>query len=1059
MVIVIVAPLFYLCIYLLLKNEQLSMSAEISFSDEIEIEPFTGPIEVNVADQFSTNKVFEQRNDLIKWAQEVANGLGFILTIQKSDGLNSRPCPRVFLGYDRSGSYREKQASSTRMKKGIRRSSIKRCGCPFSLKAKKVNGLDQWKVEVVCGVHNHKGSSYLEGHSFAGKLNMEQKKILKDMSRVGIKPRDVLRTIKKKDSTNVTTIRTIYNARAAIRLEELGGKTPIQHLFKCRNDLGYVTFHRMEEKNKNLTDLFFSHPTSVKLSRAFPNVFLLDCTYKTNRFRLPLLSIVGVTSTDRTFFSAFAFLSSETEVSYTWALESFKSVLNPNSLPLVLVTDRELALINAIKTVFPTSKNLLCLWHISKNVLANCKKCFNEEEIFDKFMQDWNALAQSPTEADYNQALMSMTRDFSLYPKVLAYIMLTWLNPYKEFFVSAWTDQYFHIGNTSTSRVESAHAQLKRYLQVSTSNLTTAWQSFDNLINQQHTDIKSSFSVSRIKMPHVYNQIFYRELCGLVSIYALGKIEEQKELAESYQASNMVDAQKCKHVIRRSLGIPCAHELVIYVKEGRSLPLSMIHDHWKRLTLVDESSSKELFKDIAPEFEMIIARYIKSNQHQKVEIKQKLREIADPASIQMKEPVVPVKQRGRPKGSVKRLPKNSKSTKRDPSAFEYVEKIPIRKDKKCTRRMLGFSEIVSCLPVSLSNFIQHAIDVAGDGHCGFRAVAGLMGMGEEGWRKVRIDLAYELQKHREQYANLFGDLQRVCELTKILRCEEVHASPQFWMSMPDMGHLIASYYNVVLLHISKEQCLTFLPLWSQPPTIHKLIALGYIYKNHFVQLYMVENAPIPPIACNWTKYHDPIADNWAAPYASRIKFLTQVIEPETIISEMPKDEASPWLLEPWMDPKNGDTFKSDPDIYSLDADGALFDAALLSAVAAFSHLHIPAVSLNDDGRFVVVSEHGEGKQAKETVNKEKRKLALNCIAFSLTCLLYKKYILADPTTEEESIMETLVTVLLDSSNQLVSLYKPGGPVLAYTSAVKDYIALTRHRVKELQIILNEAICD
>ncbi|KAF8397945.1 hypothetical protein HHK36_016871 [Tetracentron sinense] len=32
------------------------MSAEISFSDEIDIEPFTGPVEVNVADQFSTNK-------------------------------------------------------------------------------------------------------------------------------------------------------------------------------------------------------------------------------------------------------------------------------------------------------------------------------------------------------------------------------------------------------------------------------------------------------------------------------------------------------------------------------------------------------------------------------------------------------------------------------------------------------------------------------------------------------------------------------------------------------------------------------------------------------------------------------------------------------------------------------------------------------------------------------------------------------------------------------------------------------------------------------------------
>lgn len=147
------------------------------------------------------------------------------------------------------------------------------------------------------------------------------------------------------------------------------------------------------------------------------------------------------------------------------------------------------------------------------------------------------------------------------------------------------------------------------------------------------------------------------------------------------------------------------------------------------------------------------------------------------------------------------------------------------------------------------------------------------------------------------------------------------------------------------------------------------------------------------------------------------------------------------------------------DIYCLDADGALFDTALLSAVASFSHLQIPVVSLNDDGR-IVVSEENEGRKLEnEPVNKDKRKLKLSSIPFSLTCILHKHYILADPTAEEESIMDTLVTVVLDSSCQLVSLYKPGGPVLAYNSAIQDCIALTRQRVNELQKILKEAISD
>ncbi|KAF5941014.1 hypothetical protein HYC85_022181 [Camellia sinensis] len=99
-------------------------------------------------------------------------------------------------------------------------------------------------------------------------------------------------------------------------------------------------------------------------------------------------------------------------------------------------------------------------------------------------------------------------------------------------------------------------------------------------------------------------------------------------------------------------------------------------------------------------------------------------------------------------------------------------------------------------------------------------------------------------------------------------------------------------------------------------------------------------------------------------------------------------------------------------------------------------VQIPVVSLNDDGRVVVVSEEDVGKLKNEPVNKGKRKLKLSSIPFSLTCILHKNYILADSTAEEESIMETLVTVVLDSFFQPVSLYKHGGSVLAYTSAIQ-----------------------
>jgi hypothetical protein len=115
--------------------------------------------------------------------------------------------------------------------------------------------------------------------------------------------------------------------------------------------------------------VFFSNRISVKLIQRYNTVFLMDCTYQTNRYGMPLLNIVGVTCTNTTFNAAFAFISNEVQESYEWALQNFKKIVNPQ----VICTDREMALMNSIKAVFPQAKNVLCSWHINKNLLANCK--------------------------------------------------------------------------------------------------------------------------------------------------------------------------------------------------------------------------------------------------------------------------------------------------------------------------------------------------------------------------------------------------------------------------------------------------------------------------------------------------------------------------------------------------------------------------------------------------------------------------------------------------------------------------------------------------------------
>lgn len=109
-----------------------------------------------------------------------------------------------------------------------------------------------------------------------------------------------------------------------------------------------------------MTNLFWAHPVSLELVRAFPHVLIMDYTYKTNRYRVPFLEIIELTSTDMTFVVAFVYLQYEKEYNFTWALSVLRDVIGDSVHPQVIMTDREIALMNAIYTVFPNATHLLC---------------------------------------------------------------------------------------------------------------------------------------------------------------------------------------------------------------------------------------------------------------------------------------------------------------------------------------------------------------------------------------------------------------------------------------------------------------------------------------------------------------------------------------------------------------------------------------------------------------------------------------------------------------------------------------------------------------------------
>jgi len=198
----------------------------------------------------------------------------------------------------------------------------------------------------------------------------------------------------------------------------------LQYLIKKLEKHQYVHFTRANSKETTLEDLFFAHPDSIDMLNTFPTVLVMDSTYKTNTYRMPLFEIVGVTSTKMTYSVGFAFLSFERENNFIWRLEMLVGLLtSKRNMPKVIVTDRDPALMKAVAEVLPKTDHVLCYFHIEKSVNSKCvtdcrvnakplkakvvdkdaKETDDDKhcELVKKIVRAWRDVVNSPTEDSF----------------------------------------------------------------------------------------------------------------------------------------------------------------------------------------------------------------------------------------------------------------------------------------------------------------------------------------------------------------------------------------------------------------------------------------------------------------------------------------------------------------------------------------------------------------------------------------------------------------------------------------------------------------------------------
>ncbi|XP_074276919.1 protein FAR-RED ELONGATED HYPOCOTYL 3-like [Silene latifolia] len=351
------------------------------------------------------------------------------------------------------------------------------------------------------------------------------------------------------------TAKQVYNVRV------ISKKKARQYRTRA-DDHGYRVFRQtipiVTEKGKHeLTDVLFAHPDSLKLLKAYPHVFIADCTYNTNKYKMPLLEVIGVTPVHKNFSVFFAFLQNEQETAYDWAFKCLTELVDSNE-PTVFVTDKEAALINAIQKHFLSASVLLCRRHIEKDVEAWVKRNYYGDAIIGEVFAKgkWTQMARSITVEEFKENEELMYKTYSFIPGLEKYCKNTWIDKYKERFVSAWTNKVLHFGNVTTNRVESAHAALKRLLRTSVGGFDTVFETIHQLVTLQIRKIDDDLETSLSKQLHVsLAMTAYRRLTFNVTHHAITTIDRH------FKKGN---CNGC--AIKVTHGLPCTCDISHLVK-------------------------------------------------------------------------------------------------------------------------------------------------------------------------------------------------------------------------------------------------------------------------------------------------------------------------------------------------------------------------------------------------------------------------------------------------------------------------------------------------------------
>ena len=339
-------------------------------------------------------------------------------------------------------------------------------------------------------------------------------------------------------------------------------------------------------ENKEFTGLLFQVYLMKITFSSYPEILLIDATYKRNELRMPLFLMLIVDGNGQSEIVAAFLTVLETHQAITAMIQAFK-VHNPNwSFTKVVITDKDFTERAVFQAEFPRASLIICLFHTHRSMKREitCEKLGLRPGNRDHALEILMKLAYSSSADEYDQHYLEL-QGCGL-RSVIAYYNSNW-HPIRQQWVECFKGTNYTAGGRTNNRLESINAKIKSVCSKYAS-LSAFFDQFSAVLAciRNERDHSTLMAMAKRRVTALTLESPEELFVKLLTSYAFGYIQKQIELRKNVKivsddgvnctisSSNgtlLVTTDSCQCSFSQSMQLPCRHMFV--VREKQNVPL------------------------------------------------------------------------------------------------------------------------------------------------------------------------------------------------------------------------------------------------------------------------------------------------------------------------------------------------------------------------------------------------------------------------------------------------------------------------------------------------------